>query len=144
MVRSLRRETAQSVIRFRVVGEPVPQGSMKGYVRGGRVALTSDNPKLHNWRDVIGWEARQHVTELLTEPVRVWANFYLTRPKSCPKRRVYPTVKPDIDKLTRALFDALTGVVWADDALVVEHHIRKVYANEGEQPGVMVTVAVLA
>jgi Holliday junction resolvase RusA-like endonuclease len=130
-------------ISFRVIGEPVPQGSMKGFIRGGRVALTSDNPKLHHWRDVIGWEARQHCTELLTGAVDLTAQFLLTRPKSCPKSRIYPTVKPDADKLARALFDALTGVVWQDDAQVVSHEISKRYCDPGEQPGVYVKVEAL-
>ena len=34
---------------------------------------------------------------------------------------IYFTVAPDLDKLTRAVFDALTGAnVWADDAQVVD------------------------
>ncbi len=127
-------------ITFRVIGEPVPQGSMRGFVRGGRVALTSDNPKLHNWRDVIGWTARQEVTELVSGPLKVQATFFLTRPKSCPKARVHPAVKPDVDKLIRACFDALTGVVWGDDAQVVEVSAYKVYAAPGEQPGVLIRV----
>ena len=126
---------------FRAIGEPIPQGSMKGYVRAGRVALTSDNPRLHSWRDVIGWEARKHVTDLIDYPVSIELGFILTRPKSVSKkRRPFPSVKPDNDKLIRAACDAMTGVVWKDDALVITIASWKRYAEDGEQPGVSVRV----
>jgi crossover junction endodeoxyribonuclease RusA len=129
------------VTSFRVVGEPVPQGSMRGFVRGGKVSLTSDNPKLHNWRDCIGWEARRHFSELMDGPIVLTAIFHITRPKSAPKSRVYPTTKPDGDKLARALFDALSNVVYRDDSQVVKHQIEKSYCLPGEQPGVTVWVS---
>ena len=66
----------------------------------------------------------------------------MPRPKSTPKRNVRPahTKTPDIDKLLRAALDALTGVVWRDDAQVAEVSVRKMVAAYGEQTGVMVTV----
>jgi len=128
---------------FRVIGEPIPQGSIRGFARGAKVSLTSDNPKLHSWRDCIGWEARKHFTELLPGPIQLTAVFLLSRPKSVPKSRTYPTVKPDADKLARALFDALTGVAWVDDAQVVTHSIDKRYCAPGEQPGVTVWLGAL-
>ena len=41
---------------------------------------------------------------------------------------IYKTVKPDVDNLRKPLFDALTKLVWNDDALIVsENKIRKIY-----------------
>lgn len=129
------------IVYFKVIGEPIPQGSMRGYVRGGRVALTSDNPNLHSWRDVIGWEARRHFSEMWEGPVAVTAGFRLSRPKSV--KRQWPTVKPDLDKLVRSLGDALTGVAYKDDSLVLRWEVSKVYCEPGEQPGVDVWVTSL-
>jgi len=43
---------------------------------------------------------------------------------------VHPVVKPDVDKLARALLDALTGVAYGDDAQVVEMHVCKTYGDD--------------
>lgn len=51
-----------------------------------------------------------------------------------------PIGKPDLDKLARALLDALKGVCWADDAQVAQLAARKRYANKGEAPHVAVLV----
>lgn len=40
---------------------------------------------------------------------------------------VYPCSKPDVDKLARTVLDALTGIIWRDDAQVVSLEIRKFY-----------------
>lgn len=72
--------------------------------------------------------------------------FYLVRPKSVPLSRVYPSVKPDGDKLERAVFDALTiARVWRDDGRCVDGHWRKRYTphvdHRGDQmPGVTVVL----
>ena len=47
-------------------------------------------------------------------------------------------VRPDIDKLARAVLDALTGIVWVDDDQVVELVCRKRWWVEG---GVRIQVA---
>jgi Holliday junction resolvase RusA-like endonuclease len=50
-------------------------------------------------------------------------------------------VKPDIDKLTRAILDGLTdGGLLADDARVVELHITKRYPTPGDPTGVGIDV----
>jgi Holliday junction resolvase RusA-like endonuclease len=133
-------------ISFFVPGIPQPQGSMRavGTSRAGHAILTSDNPKLHTWREMIGWSAREVTTELIEGPVTVSAVFHLPRPKSTPAYVIYPGKKPDIDKLVRGCLDALTGVVLKDDALVVTVAASKRYAEPGQQPGVAVTVTPLA
>ena len=68
----------------------------------------------------------------------VHASFYLPRPKShFTKRGVrlsapwWPVTKPDLDKLTRALLDALTDAgIWRDDSQAVELHAEKIYHDQ--------------
>ena len=45
--------------------------------------------------------------------------------------------KPDLDKLARAVGDALTGVAYRDDAQITRWHLQKRY---GEQAGTEITV----
>jgi Holliday junction resolvase RusA-like endonuclease len=44
----------------------------------------------------------------------------------------YPAIAPDDEKLSRAVSDALTGVVWTDDSRVVDRHIAKRYGDRFE------------
>jgi crossover junction endodeoxyribonuclease RusA len=77
---------------------------------------------------------------LLLEAVRVTLAFYLPRPQSLPKRVTAHVKAPDLDKLTRAVFDALTGVVFHDDAQVVDLVATKRYACAGDPPRVDIRV----
>lgn len=45
----------------------------------------------------------------------------------------------DLDKLLRCIFDALSGIVWADDAQVIQCLAVKLYAQQAKT-GVMVRV----
>ena len=50
---------------------------------------------------------------------------------------MFPTKKPDVDNVVKAIFDALNGIVWGDDVQVVQLSLRKRY---GATPGVTVAV----
>lgn len=117
-----------------VTGQPIPQGSMVGFKRGRSVVVIPDNAtELKPWRKAVTSvaQARARLTGWLTidGPVAVTLDFYLARPTAAKKRR-WPHVRPDIDKLTRACLDGLTdAAVFVDDARVVELHARKHYAE---------------
>jgi Holliday junction resolvase RusA-like endonuclease len=40
---------------------------------------------------------------------------------------VWPVVKPDWDKIARSCSDAMTGIIYLDDAQIVEGHVKKEY-----------------
>ena len=75
-------------------------------------------------------------------PLRLTLTFFRTRPLGhygtgrnaaqlkdrAPDK---PTVRPDTVKLTRAVEDALTGVVWRDDSQVTTHLLKKRYGEFG-------------
>jgi Holliday junction resolvase RusA-like endonuclease len=50
-----------------------------------------------------------------------------------------PTGKPDADKLARSTLDALTGIIFTDDALVVRLVAEKFYAEPGHE-GAVITI----
>ena len=128
-------------VTFRVEAVPVTQGSMKSLGRG-RMAH-ANGPHLHAWRALLAVAARDAgaVTVEGTAPVRVEAVFWLPRPPSV-KRRL-PTAKHDLDKLLRAVLDALTGVCFTDDGQVVEASAAKHYADDGHPAGARITVTLL-
>ena len=73
--------------------------------------------------------------------VTVETTFYLPRPKTIhPSKRKHPTVKPDIDKLQRALYDAITEThIWNDDCQITDVTSRKRYADT-TNTGVLLTI----
>lgn len=131
---------AESQVLFFVPGKPAAQGS-KRHVGGGR--LIESSREVGPWRERVALQARvvMYGRELLDDGVVVDLTFVMPRPVSTPKRRTPAAIKrPDIDKMVRAIFDALTHVVFADDSQVVELHAHKRLADIGEMPGVHIEV----
>lgn len=136
---------------FFVPGTPIPKGSMKAipFRAGGRVrvAVKHDNARTKPWMGVVELFARQAMRGRapIAGPVGVTLRFRLPRPKRqlgangapLPSAPAMPVAKPDLDKLVRGVFDALTGVCWVDDARVVGVLAGKEY---GDEPGVLVEI----
>jgi crossover junction endodeoxyribonuclease RusA len=129
-----------SACSFVVYGVPQPQGSLRAMRAGGtgRAIIVSGGSKegrVHwtAWRTAIDVAAREEAATRtpLDEPVCVTIGFWLPRPKSTPKRVLYPAKKPDLDRLSRSVLDSLTGTIIRDDALVVDLRVRKRFAVEG-------------
>ncbi|MEV8610235.1 RusA family crossover junction endodeoxyribonuclease [Amycolatopsis sp. NPDC051373] len=132
------------VADFFVDGRPAPQGS-KGVSRSGRVYEMSK--ALAPWRKHITAIAREHYDgDLVSGPVLARLSFVMPRPVATPKTKPTPPAvkKPDCDKLSRAVLDALTKVVWVDDSQVVHLDATKRIAEIGEPPGVHISVVALA
>ena len=128
-----------------VRGIIAPKGSKKGFVttsKTGRqfVNIVDDNPKgLRAWEYAI-----RHVLQgawpgpPLAGAVFVGLEFSFLRPPSVSaKKRPYPTVAPDGDKIERACWDALKGIAFRDDAQIVSWTGMKQY---GEESGVKITI----
>lgn len=106
--------------------------------------LADNHEALDNWRKVVGWVARNaYKGDILRGALAVEALFVLPRPKGhfgtgrnaeVPKDSspAYPATTPDLDKLTRSIGDALKGVLWTDDSLIVRWYVGKDYAAPGE------------
>lgn len=128
-------------LRFRVGGLPVPEGSMSGYLRGGKIRIVPQNQKaLKRWRGDVAKACE--ITLLgdlawkpMTGPVMLALTFGFARPVSHPKgRTTWPTGKGttgDVDKLARAVLDALTGLAYRDDAQVVTVLAAKDWCGQG-------------
>ncbi|CAB4152889.1 Rus Holliday junction resolvase [uncultured Caudovirales phage] len=126
---------------FTVFGRPVPQGS-KNVFRGRLVEASKD---LKPWRAAIA-EAVFNTWKLtgderqFTDPVVVKATFILPKPKTV--KRLLPTVPPDLDKLQRALGDAISIDCQAlqDDSFIVGWRTNKIYASDPQDAGVRVSI----
>lgn len=135
---------------FRVEGTPVTQGSMVA-TRRGRGMRHTNHAALTAWRNRITITAvnaarAAGVTIPIDQPVTVKAVFHLDRPKR-PRFNI-PATKPDLDKLQRAVGDALCPKnpalrVLAEDSRIVEWQSEKRYINAPTQsPGVTATITI--
>ena len=124
-------------------GSPVPQGSFR-HIGQGRIIAA--NPKLNSWRDSIATQiATQTPHRLIDGSIRLELVFTLPRPKSVPTSlRATPTVKPDLDKLVRAVMDSISleryCQIIKDDSLVTDLHAAKRYADH-TPPGVRIMIS---
>lgn len=146
------------MIRFEVLGVPQPGGSKSAFPlrhRDGSPVLRENgsqamsvrdaNPKVKDWRVAVVAAARRvHTGALLDGPLSVTFLFTVPRPKGHYGKRglllsapAFPAVKPDVLKLARSCEDALSKVIWRDDAQIVTELLKKRY---GEPARVEVTI----
>jgi len=136
-----------------VAGLPVPQGSTRAFSRGGRIHTTNDpTGRIERWRGDIRTAVRDVAPAApASDPVAMRMSFRMPRPAKhflpATKSRPEPELRADaphwvpsgadVDKLARAVLDALTGVVYVDDSQVVSIVAAKRYVAPGEGPGLL-------
>ena len=136
-------------VQFLVPGEPVGKGRPRIGRVGGHARMFTPQ-KTASYEGLIalaGTEAMAGRT-LLEGAVMVEMRIVLAIPQSMSNKRramaiageLFPTKKPDMDNVIKAIYDGLNGVVWKDDVQVVDAFVRKRY---GEVPGVHVRIVPL-
>jgi len=140
-------------VKFFAPGVARPQGSKKAFLnkRTGKPIYVEASPHVKEWRSVIAasagtvWKDRP----LIEGKVCLQLTFCFLRPKnhygtgknakilkpSAPQDHLKA---PDLDKLARAVLDALTNVCYRDDNQVVELELFKLWVTD--RPGVQVCV----
>ena len=142
-------------LTFVVYGKARPQGSKRHLGRG---VMIEANPHVKQWRQdtaAAAIDARPdewnpylafHV-EVEFVFARPMTHFGTGRNSSIIKRTAptHPTTRMqgDVDKLSRALLDACTDILWADDSQVVALTARKRYAKPSEPNCTFVRVSAI-
>lgn len=130
-------------VAFTVYGNAAPAGSKRAFVnpKTGRAIVTDDSKGSKPWKAEVKAAAGAVMAgrPLLEGPLFLALTFYRPRPRghftgtgelsAAGRRAIAPTTKPDVLKLARAVEDALTGIVWRDDAQVVTERIAKRYGE---------------
>ena len=136
--------------KFIVYGIPKAQGRHRtsSFIASGKAFshMYEANKDKVNKDNIRAQVVNQNPT-LIKVPVVVNMLFYLPRPKnhygkkgllpSAPKKMI---TKPDLDNLEKAVMDALTGVCWEDDRLIVGKTSMKEYVEEEMSPRTEITV----
>lgn len=136
-------------VQFLVPGEPVGKGRPRVSTISGQARMFTPK-KTAIYEGVIAMVANAAMfgRPLIEGPVMVELRIVMAVPQSKSKKwkaqalagEVFPTKKPDMDNVIKAIYDGLNGVVWKDDVQVVDAFVRKRY---GEVPGVHVHVVPL-
>jgi Holliday junction resolvase RusA-like endonuclease len=124
-------------ISFIVLVKPQQQGSMSAFTPKGweRPIITDSNKNLKPYRKEVGKSALSKRQELgfyeilfgKHVPVHAEFKFFFTKPQSVSGKRKDHVVKPDLSKLVRSTEDALTGIIYADDAQITSIKAEKFY-----------------
>jgi len=119
---------------FEVPGPFGVKGSMVAFRdrRNGKIRTKTDSKHGKSFALAVQWAAKRAGVPMVPKGrgVTVSVIYGFPRPKGRDRLRVDPCVRPDVDKLSRALMDALTGVAYADDGQVVALSVRKIYADK--------------
>ena len=146
--------TPSSSLTFTVLGKPAPQGSKRHVGRG---VMVESSKRCKPWRQDV-----RH-TALDLRPDDWYANmdaaialsvvFVFARPKSHFRAngQLKPSAPPhctgrigDVSKLVRAVEDAMTGIIYNDDAQIISLIAHRRFANDREQPCAIITVSAVS
>lgn len=130
-------------IHVRVAGLPKSQPRPR-FSRKSGVAYDPGTAK--GWKEQV-WYALQPYRPAapLGVPIILDATFLMPRPKSLKDKSLRPRYvargRNDADNLLKAVMDVCTDMsIWEDDGLVWAAHVKKMYAAEGEPPGMELTI----
>ena len=126
------------VVKFSVEGVPVGKGRPK-FARRGNFVTAYTPAKTKTYEQQVADAARVAMGAKLRtmEPVQLNMDIFVPIPKSWSKIKraralngvEYPTTKPDIDNVAKAVFDAMNGIVFQDDKQIINHCITKRYSD---------------
>lgn len=133
------------MITIELFGNPIPQARPR-IVRGGKHAY---DPKA-SLKEGYKWQIKsQFRDEPITAPFAADIIFFMPIPKSLSgvkKRqmlngRIPHIKKPDLDNLSKFIFDCMNTLVFDDDSQLVELRAKKIYSDK---PGTLVRIIPLA
>lgn len=142
----------QTEFSIMVPGKPQQKGSKTGFIvkkKDGtqRAIVNESNKHAKGYQQLVRmYAAKEFDGDPIQGPVHVMLRFQYSRPKNhfyTGKRAdtlrddapEWKTSTPDVDKLTRTVLDALSGVVFRDDAQVCSLDAIKTYrpGKEGDR-----------
>lgn len=133
-------------LMFVVYGEAQPAGSKRAFMpKGAQHPVVVDaNPNSKPWQQQVAGAALEALggleAPLFDGPVFVEMTFYRARPRGhfgtgSNAGRVrdgapsFPATRPDVLKLARGAEDAMSGIVYRDDAQIVDERLRKCWGD---------------
>jgi len=129
-------------VTFTVWGDAAPYRERSKVLRprgrNGYIIISAKDPSTKTYQDLINLQARAAMAgrKPIAGAVRLEATFHIAVPPTWPKYKrtmalagdLYPCPRPDLTNLVKCIEDAMSGLVFEDDAHVVDQLIKKRYA----------------
>jgi len=137
-----------------VPGIPAPQGSVTAipYKKAdgslGARRIHADS-KTVPWREKVERHIREEISKSNVQfvkdaPIGIFLDFFFPVPQSKVKKKTgypkYPTTKPDIDKLGRAICDSFMFASGIDDSVISTLQMNKKYVSDISKAGVEIYI----
>lgn len=133
-------------IRFVVNGAPVGKHRHRSAVLPNGMIHNYNSKTNQDYEKLVRWEYKRQCPNIyFIGELEVIIDAYYGIPKSWSKKKrelalsdeIRPTVKPDVDNISKIVLDSLNQVAFDDDKQVTDLHIHKYY---GEEPRVEVRI----
>ena len=126
------------VLEARVFGLPVAQGRPRAFKTPAGQVRVYDPANARDWKRTVQAQViTQKPAAPVEGPLKMSLRFILPRPQSLPKREQFPWRRPDLSNMVKAIEDAMNGVIFRDDAQIVQMDLAKDY---GPAPGVEIRI----
>jgi Holliday junction resolvase RusA-like endonuclease len=132
------------MLTITIPGAPVGKQRARA-TRGGRMYTPAKTANTEAFVKLCAMQALPEKYEIAVEPLFVAVEAICDVPASWSKKKretalsgvSRPTGKPDLDNIAKLYCDALNGIVWKDDAQIVNMQLTKRY---GHEPKTIITV----
>lgn len=119
------------MIRFEIPGEPIPLKRHR--TSNGKTYDPSKDAKRN-----FAWLVKQRSVGLFphAEAIKVVIEYHMPIPQSYSNRKRLNAIgrphtkKPDLTNLAKFTEDALNHILWKDDAIIADLHVKKIYSEE--------------
>lgn len=123
-------------VAFVIPGAPVGKGRPK-FARRGNVTVAYTPQKTASYENLVKIKAEEAMRgrPVIEAAVSVHVRIFVVPPASWSQKKkraalageIFPTSKPDVDNVLKAIFDACNQVVWRDDKQACDVVITKRY-----------------
>jgi Holliday junction resolvase RusA-like endonuclease len=110
-----------------------------------RAVVVDANSKATPWKNHVAHVAKERMEArglpLATGALRMEIRIFVPRPQGHwtskgelsaeGRRKPFPISRPDLTKLVRGIEDAMTGIVYKDDAQIISQYVSKFWAEDG-------------
>lgn len=116
------------IYKFVIYGEPQPKKAPKFRSFGKFVSTYTDKQTKETTNSIQNQLIPQlpDLWKVIEKPLKVEVIFFKNRPKTY-KKKDHPITRPDCDNLLKLLFDSCNGILFRDDAQIIEVHAIKAF-----------------
>lgn len=117
--------------------EPSPAARPRTNFKTGAIYNT---PKYRDYLRTLAIEFRRVMKTEKPLDGPLWLDIIFCMPLPKKQVRDYPTCKPDLSNLIKAVEDAGNKILWNDDSQIVELSARKIYDSKTDRGGIYLNV----